>query len=349
MTETKNQNWEKTVKLDQFLRAEEALERRLEVQDMIDLAQVKPMDIDETYNSVMADQEAMTRALPFIDQKCIFRISDRDVVLVNAASGNGKSTLSGEIAMSYLNHAKPILYISNEESSSEVWKRLAYFRLNWNPNIEYTGHGQPEMLRSTMESLREKIFVCAKDAVDTSAALVPTQTAEGVHKILDSAVGKYSAVIIDYYQAIDVTIRNPKAPPHEAQLAFDSRLDLYRTKIGCPIYIMAQSKPMQMGAYRADFQNNRQKGNTKIFDKATVVIEVQHIGRKKSKNSESTEVRMELQEGLKAEGSPSVTLFYIHKDRWRGKTRSALAYQFVRGRYVYLRDLTKEQMELLES
>lgn len=346
MTEVNTKDWKHTIELEQFLRHEESLQRRLEIQEMVEAAVVKEIDVDDAYESIQADVEAMARALPFIDQKCIFRISERDVVLVYAASGSGKSTLSGEITMSYMHHPKPVLYISNEESSSEVLKRLAYFHLGWNPNIEYTNPGQPEILRAALELLRGKVHVCAKDMVESS--LTPTQTAEGVHRILDSAIGKYSAVIIDYYQAIDTTIRNPKAPQHEAQLAFDSRLDLYRKTIKCPIFIMAQSIPMQSGSIRADFQNNRQKGNTKVFDKATVVIEIQSLGRKKSKNSESVELRTELQENLNQQGSPSITLFYLHKDRWRGKARSALAFQFVRGRYVYLRDLTKEQMEMLE-
>lgn len=334
------------IETEQYLRAKENLTRRVEIQEMIEAAVIKPIDVGSAYESIQADNEAMARALPFIDLKCGFRISDRDVVIIYAASGNGKSTLSGEITLSYMNHTKPILYISNEESSSEVLKRIAYFYLGWNPNSEYTLPGQPDMLKNTMEFLRDRVLVCAKDMTESS--LVPTQTAEGLHKILDDAVGKYSCIIIDYYQAIDVTTRDPKAMPHEAQLAFDSRLDLYRTRMGCPIYIMAQSKPMHVGAIRSDFQNNRQKGNTKVYDKATVVIEVQSLGRKKSKNSESTEVRMELQENMNTQGSPSITFLYLHKDRWRGRTRHAIAYQFVRGRYVYLRDMTKEQMEMLE-
>lgn len=338
------------IEADQYLRAEENMRHRIEIQEMVDSAVVQPIDVEGSFDDIVADNEAMTRALPFIDQRCPFRISDRDVVMINASSGTGKSTLAGEITASYLHHNKPILYLSNEESTSEVLRRIAYFVNGWNPKVDYASQNQEqaEKLKNTLIYLKTKVFVVAKDSVEI-AAFVPTQTAEGLHRILDGATDKYCAVIIDYYQAIDTTVRNPKALPHEAQLIFDRRLDYYRTHIKCPIFIFSQSKPMQAGSIRADFQNNRQKGNTKVFDKTTVVAEIQTMHRKKSKNSEGTELRMEMQNELDPEGSPSITVFYLHKDRFRGMTRNAMLFQFVKGRYKFLRMLDKEQMEILES
>ncbi len=349
---TRNKDWQKTIEAEQFLRAEDSLKQRVAIKEMVEQANVDNFDSDRVTAEILADKESLARAVPFIDPTCVFKVCDRDVVMVNASSGGGKSTLSAGIVMSYEGNQKPILYISNEESSSEVFFRLACFKLGVNPNSINDGSFVPvnweTILPETIKELSTWVKVKANDL--SSSTTSPTQTAEGLHIILENAIGLYSAVILDYYQCIQFTTKNPKAQEHEAQLAFDTKLDYYRSKIGCPIFIMAQSKPMQVGSIRSDFQNNRQKGNSKVYHKVTVVIEIQKLSMRRGRrqNPETVELQTELAEVTDNRGSPDLSVFFIHKDRFRGLARSSLVFQFNRGRYVYARPLDKTQMEMLD-
>ena len=349
--ETKNEEWQKVIEANAYLKAEDSLKERVELKEVLEgsktAVSMSPAEIAKTM-TVFAQK--IKEAVPFLEPKAKAKgiiVTDEDLVMIAAGSGKGKSTLTANIALSYSTQTKPVLLISTEEGSREVWRRLACMHLGLNLNSINAGDlpaNFESLVTSAVEYLSQRIHVRTNDLLAKGSY----HQIEVMENTLNQAIGNYSAVIIDYYQDISESLRFPNKEPHDVQAKFCYFIDGIRTTIGCPIFAMAQSKPLRKGADRYDLQEGRQLGRKLLYTKSTLVIEIQKVAN--SSNAGKVEQILNLAEETGVDTIDMATVFYIQKSRFQSESNNAASlYTFNKGRYDFIRSLSQKNVtELLD-
>ena len=193
---------------------------------------------------IIADEEenhmyAFDKFIPF------FR---KNLILIGAKTGDGKSTTVANIAYHMMlqknkttGEPARTLVITNEERKEDVYNRITCLIKGWS----YTNHDkftdeQIIEFNKFIPHLSKRVTVI--DNVHEGAHGVTTSL-EGIEGIFENLLAngvKYDCVVIDYYQNIIISKKNPKLVDYEVQAMLARSLDRYKNEYPAPIVLLAQ-------------------------------------------------------------------------------------------------------------
>lgn len=265
--------------------------------DFDDLSDKAKTDAFERDNSIIFLYDAMDEFV---------QLGPGSLALICAATGTGKSTLTANIAYSLIRQNKKVLIIANEEKRTDVAARISCLQLDVNIHKYKAKDGLPDVIKANViENIKnfdnKQLSIIALDFKNDSRIVT---SPEGMNAILKSAMGKFDAVIIDYYQNINNSIQNPGLQPHEANEIFAKEVDYIKNEIGCPIIMMAQIRRGD------DDYKTRLEGRRLILNKCTDVFEV------------------------KIDKAYNRSIMICHKDRWLGNQGEEKFIGYDGGKYV---------------
>lgn len=245
---------------------------------------------------------------PFIfkEMSDFVQLSAGSLAVICSSTGGGKSTISANITKGLIDSGKRVLIIVNEEESDDVGIRVSCLDMGISIHKYKIKGGLTEKERedviTNMVSLsKDNITICGLDFKGDSRI---TTSPEGMKALLTRATNKFDAVIIDYYQNINISIAQPGLAAHEANAMFANDLDYFKNSIGCPIILMAQIR-------RGDTDyKERLEGRRLILNKATDIFE------------------------LKTDKVSSRSSLIVHKDRWLGNAGDERFLGYKGGAYV---------------
>jgi len=204
----------------------------------------------------------------------------KNLILIGAPTGQGKSTAVANIIYRSLNvkshitgQLNKILVITNEEKSEDIYNRITAMIKGYH----YINHSsitpeQAEVYDQYIGILSQRITV-----IDNTfgGGLGMTTTIEGIQAIFDNLITNkthYDVIIIDYYQKINKSSKNPYLRDFDVQHQLGLMLDNYKNIYPAPIVLLAQVQKPNDGN-REDFQS-RIKGRKSLMDSATLAMEM---------------------------------------------------------------------------
>lgn len=193
----------------------------------------------------------------------------KNIILVAAPSGNGKGTVCANAIYSFIGQGKRVLVISNEELANDVFNRVTCLMKGW----AYTKHNnytdeQVKILNDNYAILNPSLTVVDGNMAETSSI-------DGIQVLLEDLYkmkNHYDLVIIDYYQNIDHSTKNPKLDINDTQSRFVKFLDRFKNKYPAPILLLAQVA-VETRQDRRSFKE-RIEGRKLVMNVATVAIEL---------------------------------------------------------------------------
>lgn len=239
----------------------------------------------------------------------------KNLILVGAKSGQGKSTLVANIAFHTIVQGKKVLIITNEERVNDVYNRITCLIKGW----KYTDHAnfteeQKKTFREYYRLLAPGVHVIADDHNQVGGT---TTTKEGVRNLLEKArtsPHEYGAVLIDYFQNIKSSTEYQFIDEWKLLDKVGDDFEEYRLKLNFPIILFAQLK---MNADGDDFKYRIERAKS-IYNRCTCAIEI----------------IAHYEEGMSE--------FKIHKSRFNEAIGQSVWCKFERGKYNYY-DLTEDE------
>lgn len=241
----------------------------------------------------------------------------RNVVLIGAKSGQGKSTITANLAYHSVVRGQNILIISNEEMANDIYNRITCLGMG----IAYADHSkftedQIQIFNKSILALSKKIKVIDDDYVGEMGA---TTSYEGIKKILIEAIDskRYDAIIIDYYQNISESIQNPEMDQYRVQAKFADFLNNIKKKSECPIVLMMQMKDDREGKMSV---KDRIEGTKRIYNVGNSMIEA------------------------RIDYEKSTTDFYIAKSRFNEYNNTTVTLGYHKGKYMEYTDQFRQKV-----
>lgn len=248
-----------------------------------------------------------------------------NIILIGAYSGDGKSTITANVAYSLLKQKKNVLVISNEEKAGDIYNRVTCLVNGWsyNKHAEIT-EDQMEVFSKYVRAMRNHLRVVDNDSEGIANLTI---TYEGITGLLNSILAKgiiYDAIIIDYYQNVNTFAGQINAEPWKVQEKFANFLDDFKNKYPAPIVLLAQIK--QRDKENETPFKDRIEGRKSLYNKATFAVEVR--ADKKNRRTEWT----------------------IHKQRFGDNVGESFYTGWDLGKYVrYDKDFQLKVQDLLMS
>jgi hypothetical protein len=242
----------------------------------------------------------------------------KNLILVGGKTGEGKSTAVANIIREMISELHPvtkkkrrILVLTNEEKCEDVYNRVTCLIKGW----KYTNHDR--FTDNQVETFNKYIQLLSTGGMLTViddnyyGTTGTTTTLEGICQVFDNLIEKkehYDAVLIDYYQNVTESRRNPMMNEYEVQAALARRLDRYKNAYPAPIVVLAQVAPPD--AERSTPFKVRIEGRKLILNVSTCAIEM-------IRNVEN-----------------STTEWIIHKSRFNEGVGESVLTGYRDGRYV---------------
>lgn len=241
--------------------------------------------VDKLLSDNEAYLEAAKHPIPFINEEfdSIVPFFRKNVILIAAAYGKGKSTAVANIINTAFRNLNPltgkpwrILVLSNEEAPEDFYNRLTCFIKGW----QYTNHDKftdsqrAEFTKYIKVFTQKGIVTVIGDTYEGVSGW--TTTVEGIVSIFDNLVRdkeEYDVVILDYIQGIVRSREKPEANEFEAQRLLANEFDRIKNIYPGAIVIMAQSDPLKDEDDKTPI-NFRLKGSKLIVTKATFICEI---------------------------------------------------------------------------
>ena len=255
--------------------------------------------------------DALSATIPFTRE---------NLYLFCAYTGSGKSTVAANITHPLWKQGKKTLVISNEESKQDILFRIACLELGLNFN-DYKKGMMPneDMLRvvQLFPAIGEYVKV-----LDVTYQDGITTKIEGIKKALEAVKKEdsYSCVLIDYFQLIKYSLKDPKKEAYGVLNDLRVWLGQYIKGSTMPVVLFAQLYSVSKKGGAKDI-DTRIKDCTAIVEPATVIIEI--VPNYDNQTSE----------------------FIIHKDRF-GKAGNKVVCGFEKGRYTVVTDDEVQQRTL---
>jgi archaellum biogenesis ATPase FlaH len=230
----------------------------------------------------------------------------KNLILVGGKTGVGKSTLCANLIFGAISQKQKVLVITNEENPVDIFNRVTslIYKVPYRNHQDITQEMQKKY-RETMKALSERIMVI-DDKFKGSSGL--TTTKEGITGIFDNLIANkihYDVIIIDYYQNIKFSSKNPSLADWQVQDQVGKYLDNFKNVYSAPIVLLSQLKADE----KVEFQD-RISGRKSIMDSVTCAVEV-------IKDSENLR-----------------TGFKIHKNRFNESSTDLIYNGFDKGLYV---------------
>ena len=228
----------------------------------------------EMYDKIKSYKEMVSQKMTFITPGLtrLVPYTKENLYLFGAFSGAGKTTVSANIAYPLWKEGKNILWISNEENKEDIQMRLACIELGYNFNDYKKGYMSNEKIIKAAKLFPEIhkhvniVDISDKDGITTKV--------EGVMNILEEAnrSGKYSCVLIDYYQLIKYSVDNPQRSTYQVLDDFRIFLMKFIKRSSIPVVLFCQLHSKQKRNNRE--LDSRIKDGPTIYEAATVIFEI---------------------------------------------------------------------------
>lgn len=245
---------------------------------VLELARESTEYIDSAASSMKFISEVFDGIVPFFS---------KNLVLIGAKTGEGKSTCVANIVRSTIAQINPAtgkprrcLVITNEENIVDFYNRVTCLLKGWH----YVNHDK--FTQEQKQTFEQYIKLLSKDgrltvvddthrtaSGETSDGL--TTTVEGIETIFKNLMRDgeyYDVVIIDYYQGVMESTKDTSLDEFKVQARLTHVLEKYRKVYPAPIILMAQTNPPQRDNPEP-FQV-RIQGRKLICTKATMIIEM---------------------------------------------------------------------------
>lgn len=242
----------------------------------------------------------------------------RNLLLVAAQTGHGKTTIGKNIAYHTLIQGGSVGYVTNEENPGDVYNGVAALLKGWSyvRHENFTEEQMDEFERLT-DILSQRLTVVDDNFNNSHGA---TTTLEGVKSILNNLLRidrKYDVIIIDYYQNICNSIERPYLKDWQVQEEFAKFLDTFKNIYPAPIVVLSQLKPGKELPFKEAIE-----GRKMVLNVSTCAMKVT------------------------AEKDMMRTAFEIMKTRFTEANGDVIYTGFNKGKYVDYTDDFKAQAEL---
>lgn len=233
----------------------------------------------------------------------------RNLIFVGAQSGEGKSTLTANLAFQFLRQNKKVLVITNEEVPEDVLNRTICLTKGWayHDHTAITEEQQLEFDRLYPVLLERMLIV--DDSYNGVGGL--TTTIEGIKTVLDNLrqkEEKYDIIIVDYFQNISHSNKNPSMDSFEVLHEVGRLFDQFKNVYNAPIVMLGTLKSVK-DAESTPFKE-RIEGRKSIYNFSTCCMEV------------------------RADKKNNVSEWTFHKSRFTKSIGSLVKTGFDRGKYV---------------
>ena len=294
----------------------EEYKRQQEILGAADISQMDPDEIASIQTGIQEYLEAARTSKTFINDtfRGIVPLFAKNVILIGANSGEGKSTISANVTLSTLKQSGKVLILTNEENKGDIYNRVTCLIHDWN----YQGH--EKFSETQVNTFKEYVGILSKKMVvldDRSVNKLEggdTTTYEGIANILENLIQKnikYDLIILDYFQNVASSKKNPQMNTWEVQAKLANYLDNFKNRYQAPVIVLAQLRPAQKDA-EISFED-RLKGRKKIYETCTFACEA------------------------RANKAESTTEWVVHKSRFGvSLDKGLLKTGWERGRYVPL-------------
>jgi replicative DNA helicase len=249
----------------------------------------------------------------------------RNMILVGAQTGDGKSTLTANMTYQFLAQGENVLVITNEEHPTDIMNRVICLTKGWSyhDHTSITPEQQAEFDR--MYPILSQKLEIIDDNYNGVGGL--TTTLEGIKAIQKSLLEnekKFGIIIYDYFQNTNTSNKNPSASGFEVLHEVGRSWDIFKNQYNAPIIILSQLKAASEED-KTPFKE-RIEGRKSIYNFCTCAIEV------------------------KANKETSTTEWIFKKSRFAKAMGVTVKTGFDRGRYVpYNREFAakveRERME----
>jgi hypothetical protein len=134
-----------------------------------------------------------------------------------------------------------VLILTNEERKEDVYNRITCLLNKWS----YTNHNkfteeQVETFNKAIPILSTRVTVIDNVHEGAHGATTSLEGIEGIFENLTRNKIYYDVVVIDYYQNIISSKKNPKLDEYEVQAKLSRMLDRYKNQYPAPIVLLGQ-------------------------------------------------------------------------------------------------------------
>jgi len=198
----------------------------------------------------------------------------RNLIFVGAQSGEGKSTLTANLAWQFLRQNKRVLVITNEEHPTDVLNRIVCLNKGWG----YYDHTQITDEQRVEFDRLYPVLLQRLEVIDDMYNGVGglTTTVEGIQTILESlqnSAVQYDIIIVDYFQNINSSNKNSSASTYEILHQVGRLFDQFKTHYNAPIIMLGTLKTITKDDDTTPFKE-RIEGRKSIYNFSTCCIEV---------------------------------------------------------------------------
>lgn len=172
----------------------------------------------------------------------------RNIILISAETGTGKSTTVAKFIESYVKQGKRVLVITNEEYPNDILNRVVFLVNNWiYSDHESVTEEQMEVLDKAYKVLPSRLEII-HDAFNNGVGGTTT-TLEGIISVCETLKRKvdngdkpYDAIIIDYIQNVASSVNTPSMASWQVLKMLGTYLDNFKGQYDAPIIMFSQLK-----------------------------------------------------------------------------------------------------------
>lgn len=261
------QELEKSIKIKEELENEDLTNRKFDRKKM-------EKDIEDRKKAITFVNETISKDLI---------AAPGSLIVIASMTGNGKSTLTAKICDTLISENKKVLVLSNEEKEQDVRARVSCLRTG----ISFGDYKNNKCTEEEYESvLDDAESICNRLVVistDNDVDAFKVTRIEGVMKTLEKAKGKFDAVIIDYYQNVNMTEMGTQEA-WSVNNRLSSELNIFKDTAPFPIIAFAQCEMLRTDKkidHKAekDYANNHPKyrwvGGRSLLLYATDILELE--------------------------------------------------------------------------
>ena len=231
-----------------------------------------PEELDRLQRENTEFFEASKTRMSFINDEFmdVVPFFAKQLLLIGAETGQGKSTTAANIIYTCLRQGKRCLLITNEENPTDVYNRIVCLIKGWNYDPKNWAEEQKNEMNSFYVHLRKYITIIDDNYKKHRGV---TTTYEGFCGILDNLLThdvKFDAVLVDYVQKINVSIKSPTKKGWEILRMVTDRLTSFKNEYMAPVVLLAQ---LHADAEDKSFEG-RLKGYHGMLEAMTCAVEL---------------------------------------------------------------------------